>query len=87
MTLTALDQPGVELAGGIRWIMMDGLHRIECRVTREALDNIEAGNPSQQERTARFERYRSKIEQLASEKYLAGEKRPIVMTYDLRRIC
>jgi hypothetical protein len=85
MTLTTLSEPGVELAGGIQWIMMDGLHRIACWITREALDEVESGNRSQQERTARFERHRRKIEQLANQKYLAGEKRPIIMTFDLRR--
>jgi hypothetical protein len=67
MTLTTLNEPGVELGGGIRWIMMDGIHRVACWVTREALDDIEGGNASQQERTARFGRHRSKIEQLASQ--------------------
>jgi hypothetical protein len=85
VTLTTLNEPGVELGGGIRWMMMDGILRVPCWVTGEALDDIEGGNASQRERTARFERHRSKIEQLASQKYLAGEKRPIVMTFDLRR--
>jgi hypothetical protein len=66
-------------------MMMDGILRVPCWVTGEALDDIEGGNASQRERTARFERHRYKIEQLASQKYLAGEKRPIVMTFDLRR--
>ena len=85
MTLTRLNDSGVELAGGIQCIMMDGIHRVVCWVTREALDDIEGGKASQRERTACFERHRSNIEQLASQKYLAGEKRPIVMTFDLRR--
>jgi Protein of unknown function (DUF1488) len=85
VTLTTLNDSGVELAGGIQWIMMDGIRRVVCWVTREALDDIEGGNASQRERTSCFERHRSKIEQLASQKYLAGEKRPIVMSFDLRR--
>ena len=50
MTLTALNDSGVELAGGIQWIMMDGFHRVACWITREALDHIEGGNASQRER-------------------------------------
>ncbi len=65
MTLTTRNEPGVELGGGVQWTMMDGLHRVACRITREALDEIEHGNASEQERAARFERHRSKIEGLA----------------------
>jgi hypothetical protein len=55
-------------------------------VSREALDDVEGGNPSQHDRAVRFERHRLKIEQLASKKYEAGEKSPIVMTFDLRAL-
>ncbi len=82
--LTTLNEPGLELAGGIRFIMMDGLACVACWVSREALDDIEGGKPGQHERTVRFERHRLKIEQLASQKYDAGEKSPIVMTFDLK---
>ena len=81
--LTPLNEPGLELAGGIRFMMMDGPASVRCWVTREALDNIEVDSCSQQERTARFERHRLRIEQLASQKYDAGEKSPTVMTFDL----
>lgn len=85
MTLTTLNEPGVELGGGIQWIMADGTHRVSCWVSGEALDDIEEAHPSQQERSVRFERHRPMLEQLASQRYLAGEKRPRVMTYDLRK--
>ena len=83
--LTTLNEPGLELAGGIRFMMMDGPASVQCWVTREALDNIEgdSDSPSQYQRTVRFERHRLKIEELASQKYDAGEKSPIVMTFDL----
>ncbi len=86
MMLVTLNEPGMELAGGIRFMMMDGVGRVVCWVSREALDDVEGGNPSQHERTVRFERHRIKIERLASQKYDAGEKSPIVMTFDLRTL-
>src|SRR5947209_17679428 len=63
MTLTTLNEPGIELGGGIQWVMVDGVHRVACWVSQEALDDIEEGDPSQQERLSRFERYRPKLEQ------------------------
>jgi hypothetical protein len=83
MMLVTLNEPGIELAGGIRFMMMDGVGRVVCWVSREALDDVEGGTPSQHERTVRFERHRLKIEQIASQKHAAGETSPIVLTYDL----
>jgi Protein of unknown function (DUF1488) len=81
--LAPLNEPGQELAGGIRFMMLDGHTRIVCWVSREALDEVEGGDASQQDRAGCFERHRLKIEQLAGEKHAAGERSPIVMTYDL----
>ena len=81
--LATLHEPGRELAGGIQFMMLDGLIRVVCWVSREALNEVEGGDASQQERGERFERHRLKIEQLAGEKFAAGERSPIVMTYDL----
>ena len=65
-------------------MMMDGVGRVVCWISREALDSVEGGGaPSQHERTVRFERHRLKIERIASQKYDAGETSPIVLTYDL----
>lgn len=85
--LATLNEPGQELAGGIRFAMMDGLTRVDCWVSREALDDVEGGRPSQRERTARFDRHRLKIERLASQKYVAGEHSPVVMSFDLGTSC
>ena len=63
--------------------MMDGLTRVVCWVSREALDKVEDGDASQQDRAQRFERHRLKIEQLARKQYAGGERSPTVMTYDL----
>jgi hypothetical protein len=82
-TLARLNEPGQNFAGGIQFAMTDGPRRITCWISREALDGIEGGNPSQEGRMLCFGRHRLKIERLASEKYDAGERRPIVMTFDL----
>jgi hypothetical protein len=81
-TLAALNEPGQSFVGGVRFAMMDGPVRVVCWVTREALEAIERGNPSQQDCMGCFERHRLKIEQLASKKYDGGEQSPIVMTFD-----
>jgi hypothetical protein len=83
MPLTALNEPGQEFAGGIRFAMMDGHARVVCWVSGEALDGVEGGNHSQQERSVCFEQHRLKIEQLASQKYGANEYSPILMSFDL----
>jgi Protein of unknown function (DUF1488) len=85
--LATLNEPGQELAGGMRFTMMDGVSRVVCWVSREALDGVEGGNSSQQDRTARFERHRHSIERLASQKYVAGEHSPVVMSFDLGALC
>ena len=56
-------------------------HRLGRRVQGARFDG---GNRSQQERMMCFERHRLKIEWLASRKYDAGERSPIVMSFDLR---
>jgi hypothetical protein len=81
--LTALGEPARKFAGGIRFAMMDGGTRVTCWVTGEALDRISRANPCQQDQMVGFERHRLKIEDVASHKYAAGERSPIVMTFDL----
>jgi hypothetical protein len=82
-TLAGLNEPGQTYADGVQFAMMDGPRRIICWVSREALDRLEGGNPSQQDRMVCFGRNRPKIEQAASKKFDAGEQAPIVMTFDL----
>jgi len=80
--LTALNEPGRDFADGIQFTMGDGPARVICWVSREALDAIEGGNPSQHGRRVCFERHRTRLEQIANEKYDAGENSPVVMTFD-----
>jgi hypothetical protein len=82
-TSTLIGEPAQNYAGGIRFTIMDGPTRVICWVSREALDRINRGNPCQQEPMVCFERHRRRLEQLASQKYDAGERSPIVMTFDL----
>jgi hypothetical protein len=82
-TLMALNELPKNYAGGVRFRMMNGLTRVICWVTREALDRAEDEKSSQLNQIPRFERHRIQIEQLASQKYDAGEQAPIVMSFDL----
>jgi hypothetical protein len=85
-TLRVLREPAQKYAGGIRFTMMDGSRRVICWVSREALDRIKGHDPCQQDPMVCFERHRSKIERLASQKYDAGEPSPIVMSFDLETL-
>jgi len=44
---------------------------------------METGNPSRLDATVIFSRHRVRIEQLASQKFKAGEQSPVVLTFDL----
>jgi Protein of unknown function (DUF1488) len=81
-TLMALNELPKNYAGGVRFRMMNDLTRVICWVTREALDRAEDEKSSQLNQIPRFERHRIQIEQLASQKYDAGEQAPIVMSFD-----
>jgi uncharacterized protein DUF1488 len=82
-TLMALSELPRNYAGGVRFRMMNGLTHVICWVTREALDRAEHEKSAQLNQIPRFERHRIQIEQLASQKYDAGEPEPIVMSFDL----
>jgi hypothetical protein len=79
-TLIALREPARNFADGVLFAMKDGATRVTCWVSREALDRI--GNACQQDPMACFERHRLEIEELASQKYDAGERSPVVLSYD-----
>ena len=66
-TLSKLDQPGENFVGGVRFTMIDGLVRVVCWITSEALDIVDRGNPKQ-DRIESLERQRIKIEHLARKK-------------------
>jgi hypothetical protein len=85
-TLTPLGEPAHNYAGGIRFTMIDGPTRIFCWVSREALDRINRGSPCEQDPMVCFERHRGRIEHLARQRYVAGERSPIVMTFDLETL-
>jgi hypothetical protein len=82
-TLMALSELPKNYAGGVRFRMMNGLTHVICWVTREALDRAEHEKSAQLNQIPRFERHRIQIEQLASQKYDAGELAPIVMSFNL----
>ena len=85
-TVTVLREPAQNFAGGIRFTMMDGATLVICWVSREALDRLSRGNTCQQDPMVCFERHRGRIEQLAKQRYDAGERSPIVMTFDIETV-
>jgi Protein of unknown function (DUF1488) len=82
MTLTASKEPAQNFAGGVRFAMMDGAQRIMCWVSREALDRIKGRDHGLNDPMKCFELRRPSIEDLASQKYEAGERSPVVMSFD-----
>jgi hypothetical protein len=82
-SLVTLDDPGRSYAGGVQFTMTGGSIRVLCWVSAEALDRIEGGNPSRLDATVIFNRHRLRIEQLACQKFKAGEQSPLVLTFDL----
>jgi hypothetical protein len=82
-SLATLNDPGREYAGGVLFTMIGGSIDVICWVSAEALDRIEGGNPSQLAGTVIFSRNRFRIEQIASQKFKAGDHSPIVLTFDL----
>ena len=83
MPLVTLNDPGRGYGGGIRFTMIRGTIHVSCWVSAEALNRLEEGNPSQLDATEIFNRHRLRIEQLASQKFKAGEQSPVVLTFDL----
>ena len=86
-TLTAVREPVHTFAGGIQFTLMDGPKRVICWVTGESLDRLRRDNPCQGGPMACFEQNRLKIERLANQKYDAGERSPVVMSYDFETLC
>lgn len=84
--LIALSEPARSFAGGIQFAMMDGPSRVICWVSREALDRIKGHDPCLQDAMACFERHRLRIEHLARQKYEAGERSPIVLSFDFETL-
>jgi hypothetical protein len=74
-TLTTLNELPKNYAGGVRFVMMSGPTRVNCWVTREALDRARATILRRRNQIPRFERHRLQIEQLASQKYLPARRR------------
>lgn len=81
-SLVTLSDPGRGYAGGVLFTMTGGSKLVFCWVSAEALDRIEGGNPSGLDATVIFDRHRLRIEQLACQRFEAGEP-PVVLTFDL----
>ncbi len=69
---------------GIAFAMFDREHRVLCFVTWAALlDRAAKDGTRQTDVRGTFERYRWKIEEIASRNYDQGEARPVVQTEQL----
>lgn len=69
---------------GIAFAMFDQEHRVLCFVTWAALlDRAAKDGTRQTDVRGTFDRYRLKIEQIASRNYDQGEARPVVRTEQL----
>ena len=76
----------IEQMGDVHFAMMDGERRIVCRVSGEALDVATAasgGGPKATDAVKCFLKFRERIEKIASKKYDAGDRNPVVTTQDL----
>ena len=73
MSLKSADEPGLDHGDYIEFVMLDGTKRVPCRVSQEAIDDIEGGKPPPQERMERFNRHRARIEDIARQSYEAGQ--------------
>jgi hypothetical protein len=88
MSMKSADEPSeLDLGDYIEFVMLDGTKRVPCRVSQEAIDDIEGGKPPSHERMERFNRHRARIEDicpaelrsrpthaLVTSKQLAGRK-------------
>ncbi|WP_025036317.1 DUF1488 family protein [Bradyrhizobium sp. DOA9] len=74
----------LRLFEGIAFAMFDREHRVPCFVTWAALiDRAAKDGTRQTDVEGTFQRYRLKIEQIASRSYDRGEDRPVVRTEQL----
>jgi hypothetical protein len=78
---SVLTEPARNFTAGVRFMMIDSATRVTRWVSREALDRIQRGNAYQLDPIACFERHRRQIERVASQKYNAGERLPIVLSF------
>jgi len=76
MSMKSADEPELDLGDYIEFVMLDGTKRVPCRVSQEAIDDIEGGKPPSHERMERFNRHRARIEDIARQSYEAGQPMP-----------
>jgi hypothetical protein len=57
MSMKSADEPGLDHGDYIEFVMLDGTKRVPCRVSQEAIDDIEGGKPPSHERMERFNRH------------------------------
>ena len=83
MSLKSAEEPGLDHGEYIEFVMVDGTKWVPCRVSQEAIDDIEGGKPPPQERMELFNRHRARIEDIARQSYEAGQAIPFVTSKQL----
>jgi uncharacterized protein DUF1488 len=78
MPLTRSKEQILITMNGVKFLMADGATEVPCRATRELLEDRFGSNGDQAENEKAFLVHRAAIEQVASDKYDAGQIEPHV---------
>jgi uncharacterized protein DUF1488 len=78
MPLTRSKEQILITMNGVKFLMADGATEVPCRATRELLEDRFGSNGDQAEDEKAFLVHRAAIEQVASDKYDAGQIEPHV---------
>jgi uncharacterized protein DUF1488 len=78
MPLTRSKEQILITMNGVKFLMADGATEVPCRATRELLEDRFGSNGDQAENEKAFLEHRAAIEQVASDKYDAGQIEPHV---------
>jgi hypothetical protein len=73
MSLSPIAQPAHETIRGVKFAMLDGTVLVAVVVVHAALQSIEWSPPGSGDYLARFEKYRTKFEGVASKKHDRGQ--------------
>jgi hypothetical protein len=89
MTLSASNDTPQVKGGDVHFVMQDGTKRVYCVASKEALKDAAriTTNPTDRDLLDAFDRFRTKIEAVASRKYASGATKAdgtvVVATADL----
>ena len=73
MSLASVAQPAHETVRGVKFAMLDGTVLVAVLVAHAALQSLEWSPPGSGDYLARFDKYRAKLEGIASKKHDRGQ--------------